>query len=79
MAKTNMSVKFSKVYIDEDDLLNLCEIDKEETRYYNLLDTLRQFAGLENVSIQFSYQADLPQSMGDDADDDMNDGEVDES
>ena len=32
MAKTNMSVKFSKVYIDEDDLLNLCEIDKEETR-----------------------------------------------
>ena len=39
MAKTNMSVKFSKVYIDEDDLLNLC----------------------------------------DDADDDMTDGEVDES
>lgn len=68
MAKTNMSVKFNKVYIDEDDLLNLCEIDKEETRYYNLLDTLRQFAGLENVSIQISYQSDLPQSETDDID-----------
>lgn len=79
MAKTNMSVKFSKVYIDKNDLLNLCEIDKEEIRYYNLLDTLRRFAGLENVTIQIVYQSDLPQNMDEDADNDTADGEVDES
>lgn len=64
MAKSVMYKSFSNVMIDSADLdngnLTFQEIDKDETRFYDLVEVLRDFCDKEGVSITIKHGVDIP-------------------
>ena len=69
MAKKSRSIKLKNVFIDSHDPLILQEINKEDSKIYNLEKIALEFADREGVSISFSWDCEMP------SDEDSEEGE----
>lgn len=62
MAKVTKKVSLKNCFIDSADPMTVQEIGKDECKYYDLMEIVRDFANIEGVSISISVDNDLPES-----------------
>lgn len=82
MAKLKQSISLKNVFIDSVNIENgdftVEEIDKEESRTYNLRDILLKFADIEGVSISISVDESIPVFTEAEMEDEASEDEADE-
>lgn len=60
LASLKKTITLKNLFIDSNDPISLQEIDKEETRFYNLQDILKSFYDTEGVSITITNAETIP-------------------
>ena len=60
LASFKKTITLKNLFIDSSDPVSLQEIDKEETRFYNLQDILKPFYDTEGVSITITNAENIP-------------------
>lgn len=61
MAKSKQSLSFSKAVItfEENGEILITETAKDDTKVYNLLEKLREFAGVEGIGLSISSDSEI--------------------
>lgn len=61
MAKENKSITFSKAVITEEDgIFYITEYNKDDTKVYNLSEQLREWIGIESLSLGIKRDREVP-------------------
>lgn len=69
MAKIKKNITLTNCFWDSQDLTQIQEIGKEDTKFYCIYDIMREFADMEGVSLSISVSEELTSIPDEGADD----------